>query len=48
MIDLEQLRRAAESGDGESTVVSRRWLAAVLAELEECRATRAMRPGFAG
>lgn len=43
MIDIDALRREAESNEGECTVVERRWLAAVLAELEECRALKAAR-----
>lgn len=37
MIDLEQLRREAESSDGDRTVVERTWLKQVLNELTEGR-----------
>lgn len=33
MIDLEQLKRVAESGEGEWTRVERSWLAQALAEI---------------
>ena len=32
-IDLEQLKRAAESGDGDRAIVERSWLAQALAEI---------------
>lgn len=41
MIDIEALRREAESADGDRTVVSRRWLAQVHEELSACRTASA-------
>jgi hypothetical protein len=39
-IDLADLKRSAESGDGDSAVVERSWLKQVYAELSECRADK--------
>lgn len=41
MIDLEQLRREAESKDGDRVVVSRAWLGRVHQELTAAREAKA-------
>ena len=41
LIDLDALRREAESADGDRTVVERSWLAQALSEIEAGRAAHA-------